>query len=72
LNVVRFALAIAIGRAVRFLLEGYLAVQYGDRADVLFKFYFPWIGLGLALLIILIFVGRKMWRKRAKEVLSDR
>jgi membrane protein YqaA with SNARE-associated domain len=65
LNVVRFALAITVGRAVRFLLEGYLAVHYGDQADVLFKQYFPWIGLGLALLIILIFVGRKLWRKRA-------
>ena len=65
LNVVRFALAVAVGRAARFLLEGYLAVRYGDRADVLFKQYFPWVGLGLALLVILIFVGRKLWRKRA-------
>jgi membrane protein YqaA with SNARE-associated domain len=64
LNVVRFALAIGVGRAVRFLLEGYLAVHYGDQADVLFKQYFPWIGLGLALLIILIFVGRKVWRTK--------
>ena len=68
LNLVRFALAIAVGRAVRFLLEGYFAVHYGDRADVVFKQYFPWIGLGLALLIILVFVGRKLWRKKAKVV----
>jgi membrane protein YqaA with SNARE-associated domain len=66
LNVVRFALAIAFGRASRFLLEGYLAVHYGDQADVLFKQYFPWIGLGLALLIIFIFVGRKLLRKKKK------
>lgn len=65
LNVVRFALAVAFGRASRFLLEGYLAVHYGDQADVLFKQYFPWIGLGLALLIISIFVGRKLLRKKA-------
>lgn len=65
LNVIRFALAIAFGRALRFLLEGYLAVRYGDQADVLFKQYFPWIGLGLAALIILIFIGRKLWRKKA-------
>lgn len=71
LNIVRFALAIAVGRAVRFLLEGYLAVHYGDQADVLFKLYFPWIGLGLALLIILIFVGRKLWRKKAKPVIQE-
>lgn len=66
LNVVRFAIAITFGRAIRFLLEGYLAVRYGDRADVLFKQYFPWIGLGLAALIVLIFVGRKLWRKKRK------
>jgi membrane protein YqaA with SNARE-associated domain len=66
LNVLRFAIAIAFGRAFRFLLEGYLAVKYGDRADVLFKQYFPWIGIGLALLIILLFFGRKLWRKKRK------
>jgi membrane protein YqaA with SNARE-associated domain len=71
LNILRFALAIGVGRALRFLSEGYLAVSYGDQADVLFKLYFPWIGLGLALAIILIFVGRKLWRKRTQEVISD-
>lgn len=69
LNIVRFAIAITAGRAFRFLLEGYLAVHYGDQADDVFKQYFPWIGLGLAVLIILIFVGRKLWRKKA--VISD-
>jgi membrane protein YqaA with SNARE-associated domain len=66
LNIVRFAAAIAVGRAVRFLLEGYLAMRYGEHAEVLFKQYFPWIGLGLALLIILVFVARVMWRKKGK------
>lgn len=65
LNVVRFAIAITVGRAFRFLLEGYLAVRYGEHAEGLFKQYFPWIGLGLALLIILVFVGRVLWRKKA-------
>ncbi|MBA2732381.1 MAG: DedA family protein [Acidobacteria bacterium] len=64
LNIVRFAIAITVGRAFRFLLEGYLAVHYGDQADDVFKQYFPWIGLGLAALIILIFVWRKLWGKR--------
>lgn len=63
-NLLLFSLAIAMGRAVRFLLEGFLAVQYGDRAEVLFKQYFPWIGLGLALLIILGFVARLILRRR--------
>jgi membrane protein YqaA with SNARE-associated domain len=64
LSLVRFAVAIAFGRAFRFLLEGYLAVSYGDQAEELFRQYFPWIGLGLAVLIILIFVGRFFWRRR--------
>jgi membrane protein YqaA with SNARE-associated domain len=63
-NLLLFSIAIAIGRAVRFLLEGFLAVQYGDRAEVLFKQYFPWIGLGLALLIILVFVVRLLLKNR--------
>jgi membrane protein YqaA with SNARE-associated domain len=66
LNVVRFAIAIGVGRAIRFLLEGYLAVHYGEHAEVVFKQYFPWVGLGLAVLIVLIFVGRMLWRKRGK------
>jgi membrane protein YqaA with SNARE-associated domain len=66
-NVLLFSLAIGIGRAVRFLLEGLLAVQYGDRAEVLFKQYFPWIGLGLAILIILGFVARLLWKARLKD-----
>lgn len=65
-SVLRFAIAIAVGRALRFLLEGYLAVTYGDRAEVLFKQYFPWIGLGLAVAVVLFFVGRLLWKKRTK------
>lgn len=64
LSVVRFALAIAVGRAFRFFLEGFLAVHYGDQAEELFSQYFPWVGLGLAVLLILIFVGRLFWRRR--------
>jgi membrane protein YqaA with SNARE-associated domain len=64
-SVLRFAVAIAVGRALRFLLEGYLAVAYGDRAEVLFKQYFPWVGLGLAVAAVLFFVGRMLWRKKA-------
>ena len=65
LNVVRFAIAIGVGRAIRFLLEGYLAVHYGEHAEVVFKQYFPWIGLGLIIIIIFILVGRMLWRKKA-------
>ena len=67
LSVVRFAVAIAFGRAFRFLLEGFLAVRFGDQAEDLFKQYFPWVGLGLAILMIIFFVGRMLFRKRADE-----
>lgn len=66
LSVVRFAVAIAVGRAFRFLLEGYLAVRFGDRAEELFKQYFPWIGLGLAALIIVLFLSRVYWKRRRR------
>jgi membrane protein YqaA with SNARE-associated domain len=67
LSIMRFALAIAFGRAFRFLLEGYLAVNYGDQAENLFRQYFPWIGIGLAILIIFVFIAWVVWRKRASE-----
>ncbi|PYS46144.1 MAG: hypothetical protein DMF68_20050 [Acidobacteria bacterium] len=66
-SVVRFAVALAFGRAVRFLLEGYLAVTYGDQAEYLFRQYFPWVGLGLAFLIILIFIARVFWRRSRRQ-----
>jgi membrane protein YqaA with SNARE-associated domain len=64
-SIMRFTIAIAFGRAFRFLLEGYLAVNYGDQAESLFRQYFPWIGLGLAILIIFAFIAWMLWRKRA-------
>jgi membrane protein YqaA with SNARE-associated domain len=36
-NVVKFAAALALGRAIRYIVEGYLAVVYGGRILVLFQ-----------------------------------
>lgn len=71
LNVVRLAVAIAVGRAFRYLLEGYLAARYGDHAKELLAQYYPVIGIGLAVLIIAVFVGRSLLRQREVEPLSD-
>ncbi|MEO8434833.1 MAG: VTT domain-containing protein [Pyrinomonadaceae bacterium] len=71
LNVLRLAIAIAIGRAFRYLLEGYLAARYGDHAREWLTHYYPAIGIGLAVLIIAIFVGRSLLRQRQAEPLSD-
>jgi len=59
-SLARFMIAIIAGRAFRFLLEGYLAVQYGAQAKELLARYYPWIGLTLALLAIAFFVGRNL------------
>jgi membrane protein YqaA with SNARE-associated domain len=66
LSILRFTIAIFVGRAFRYLLEAYLAARYGARAKDLIAQYYPMIGLGLALLIIIVFVGRNLLRRRAE------
>ncbi len=63
-SVYRFMLAIIAGRAFRFLLEGYLAIRYGAQAKQILAKYYPWIALGLALLAILLFIGRSVLRPK--------
>jgi membrane protein YqaA with SNARE-associated domain len=74
LSVLRFALAVAAGRAFRFFLEGFLAVRYGDRAKDLLAENYPAVGLGLAAVIVVVFVVRGLLRRRkggeAKEELN--
>ena len=67
----RFAIAIGIGRAFRFLLEGFLAVRYGERAAELLAQYYPIIGITLAVLIIAVFIGRNLLRRRKSAAVSD-
>jgi membrane protein YqaA with SNARE-associated domain len=62
-SLVRFMIAIVCGRAFRFLLEGYFAVRYGAEAKAILAKYYPWIGLGLAVAIVL-FVLIKRWLRR--------
>ena len=65
-SVVRFALAVAAGRAFRYTLIGYLAAHYGEHAKELLARYYPYIGLGLAVLIVAVFVVRNMLKKGSK------
>lgn len=65
-SVARFALAVAAGRAFRYTLIGYLAAHYGEHARVLLAQYYPYIGIGLAVLIIAVFVVRNMLKRRSK------
>jgi membrane protein YqaA with SNARE-associated domain len=64
-SLIRFLLAIVVGRGFRFLLEGYFAVRYGAQAKVFLAKYYPWIGLGLAVIIILGFLTRSLWKGRS-------
>jgi len=70
LNLLRFTIAIAIGRTFRYLLEGYLAARYGDHAKEILAHYYPAIGIGLAVLIIIFFVAKNLMRRgnRAEAV----
>ncbi len=67
LSIVRFAVAVAVGRAFRFLLEGYVAVRYGDRAMSLMVENYPWIGLVVAVLVVTVFVARNLLQRRRVE-----
>ena len=63
-SVMRFTLAILVGRMFRFSLEGYLAIRYGAQARQLFTRYYPWIGLSLVVLIIVFFVTRNLLKTK--------
>ena len=63
----RFVIAIAAGRAFRFLLEGYLAARYGEHAKDILAQYYPYIGLGLAVLLVVGFVVRNLLKNRGQR-----
>jgi membrane protein YqaA with SNARE-associated domain len=68
ISVVRFALAIAMGRAFRYLLLGYLAARYGQEAKGILTRYYPWIGLGLVILIISFAVFRGLLKRKPATI----
>lgn len=64
LNFWRFVAAIAVGRAFRYFLEGFFAVEYGEQAEALLARNYPAVGLGLAALVVAFFVLRAVLRKK--------
>jgi membrane protein YqaA with SNARE-associated domain len=70
-SVMRFMLAIIAGRAFRFLLEGFFAVRYGQDAKVILARYYPWIGLGLAVGILLFILAKRLWKREAVEIVEE-
>ena len=65
-SLTRFLLAIIIGRGFRFLLEGYFAIRYGAQAKALLAQYYPSIGLGLAVLIVVLFLTRALLKRKSE------
>lgn len=66
-SLVRFMIAIVVGRAFRFLLEGYFAVRYGAEAKAILAQYYPWIGLGLAVAILAFVIARRLMKRPPAE-----
>ena len=69
-SLVRFMIAIVAGRAFRFLLEGYFAVRYGAEAKAILAQYYPWIGLGMALVILIWVSSRSLRKQRSARSLT--
>ena len=70
-SVWRFTVAVVAGRSFRFLLEGYFAIRYGAQARQALQKYYPWIGVGLAVLIIVFFVTRRLLKSRPEASLES-
>ena len=68
-SLVRFMLAIIVGRGFRFLLEGYFAVRYGAQAKEIIAKYYPWIGLGLVVAIVAFVLLRQKLKR--PEIVTD-
>ena len=71
-SLMRFTLAIIAGRGFRFLLEGYFAIRYGAQARQVLQKYYPWIGLSLAILVIIFFIARNVMKGKKKRAERDR
>jgi membrane protein YqaA with SNARE-associated domain len=61
--VTHFVVAIAIGRGVRYFVEGLLAVWYGDRAIVFMRENGPAVGFAIVALLVVGLVVYILWNK---------
>jgi membrane protein YqaA with SNARE-associated domain len=66
-SLLRFALAIAAGRALRFALEGYLAARYGEQAKEIFAHYYPYVALAVAALVVVFFVVKSLMKGKGRR-----
>lgn len=68
LRIWRVILAITIGRAFRFFLEGYLAIRYGVQAKEILEQHYPTIGIVIAVLIIIFFIVRNLLKSKNRKI----
>lgn len=66
----RFALAIVIGRGIRYFGQGYLAVRYGEQAATIVQEHGAAVGIGLAALALLIGVAY-YWQRRSRRTPAE-
>ena len=70
ISVGKFVFAIALGRGFRYLLEGFLAVEYGEAAKDYMHQNYSYIALGVVALIVIgalsYFVYRRSWAAKAR------
>jgi membrane protein YqaA with SNARE-associated domain len=62
----RFALAIVIGRGIRYFGQGYLAVRYGEQAAAIVQEHGATVGVILAALALVIGLAF-YWRRRSRR-----
>jgi membrane protein YqaA with SNARE-associated domain len=65
LKLPRFLAAIVVGRATRFLIEGLLAIEFGEEAGALLKHQGPKVLIGVAAML-LMYAGFKYYRTRTR------
>ena len=63
----RFVLAMLLGRGFRFVLEGILAVRYGEQATDILKQHSIKIGLGIAAIIFLALLVKMLLNRRQES-----
>jgi membrane protein YqaA with SNARE-associated domain len=67
INLVKFVLAISIGRGLRYFTLGFLAVRYGDRALVLVRENGSTVALVIVGLIVAGFIGYLLWNRAQRR-----
>ena len=67
MSLTKFVLAIGIGRGARYLIEGVLAVRYGDQAIEFLRQHGKPVSLILALIVLVAGGAYVFWQRRSRS-----